>query len=76
MLVPFALPARSRVSLQVYDAVGALVRTLTAAEMPAGFHHALWDGTDERGLRVKPGAYFCRLEAPAYSRIAKLILSD
>ena len=76
MLVPFALPARSRVSLQVFDAVGALVRTLTVAEMPAGFHHALWDGTDERGLRVKPGTYFCRLEAPAYSRIAKLILSD
>lgn len=76
MLVPFALPARSRVSLQIYDAVGALVRTLTAAEMPAGFHHTLWDGTDERGLRVKPGTYFCRLEAPAYSRIAKLIMSD
>jgi flagellar hook assembly protein FlgD len=44
--------------------------------MPAGFHHAMWDGTDERGLRVKPGTYFCRLEAPAYSRIAKLIMSD
>jgi hypothetical protein len=76
MLVPFALPTRSRVSIQVYDAVGALVRTLTAAELPAGFHHALWDGSDERGLRVKPGAYFCRLQAPGYSRIAKLIVSD
>lgn len=76
MLVPFALPAGSRVSLRVYDAVGALVRTLTAAEMPAGFHHAIWDGTDECGLQVKPGTYFCRLEAPAYSRIAKIILSN
>jgi hypothetical protein len=76
MLVPFALPTRSRVSLQIYDAAGALVRTLTAADLPAGFHHALWDGTDERGLRVNPGAYFCRLQTPAYSRIAKLVLPD
>jgi hypothetical protein len=76
MLVPFTLPTRSRVSLQVYDAAGALVRTLTAAEMPAGFHHAPWDGTDERGLRVQPGTYFCRLEAPDYSHIAKLIMSN
>lgn len=76
MLVPFALPARSRVSIQVYDATGALVRKLIAAELAAGFHHALWDGTDERGLRVKPGTYFCRLQAPDYSRIAKLVMPD
>ena len=76
LLVPFALPTRSRVSLRLYDAAGALVRTLTAAELPAGFHHALWNGTDERGLRVKPGTYFCRLQAPGYSRIAKLIMSN
>jgi hypothetical protein len=76
LLVPFALPTRSRVSLRVYDAAGALVRTLTAAELPAGFHHALWSGTDDRGLRVKPGTYFCRLQAPGYSRIAKLIVSN
>jgi hypothetical protein len=76
ILVPFALPTRSHVSLQVYDAAGALVRTLTSAELPAGFHHVRWDGTGDRGLRVKPGAYFCRLQAPGYSRIAKLVMSD
>jgi hypothetical protein len=76
LLVPFAMPARSRVSLQVYDAAGALVRTLTAAELPAGYHHALWNGTDERGQRVKSGTYFCRMQTPSYSRIAKLIVSN
>jgi len=75
LLVPFALPTRSRVSLRLYDAAGALIRTLTAAELPAGFHHALWNGTDERGLPVKPGTYFCRLQAPGYSHITKLIMS-
>ena len=75
-LVPFALPARSRVSLQVYDAVGGLVRTLTSAELPAGYYHALWDGTDERGGKAEHGTYFCRLYTPSYSRITKLIVTD
>jgi hypothetical protein len=76
LLMPFALPARSQVSLRVYDAAGALVRTLTAAELPAGFHHAQWSGTDERGQRVQSGTYFCRMQAPSYSRIVKLIVSN
>jgi hypothetical protein len=76
VLVPFALPVRARVSIQIYDASGALVRTLAAAELPAGYHRALWDGTDERGLRSNRGTYFCRLQAPRFARIVKLVLSD
>jgi hypothetical protein len=74
--VPFALPLRSRASLRVYNAAGALVRTLTAAELPPGFYHALWDGSDVRGKRVEPGTYFCRLQTPGYSRIAKIVMSN
>jgi hypothetical protein len=76
MLVPYALPARSQVSLRIYSAAGALVRTLTSAELPAGFHHALWNGTDERGRRILPGTYFCRLQTPSFTRIAKIIVCD
>jgi hypothetical protein len=76
MLVRYALPTQSRVSLRVYDASGALIRTLTSAEMPAGFHVALWNGTDERGHRVLPGTYFCRFQAPGFTRIAKLVMTD
>jgi hypothetical protein len=76
VLVPFALPMQSHVSLRVYDATGALVRTLTSGDLPAGFYRAPWDGTDEHGQRANPGAYFCRLQTPGYSRIAKLIVSD
>ncbi len=76
VLVPFAVPVRARVSVQVYDAAGALVRTLVKAELPAGYHRALWDGTDERGLRVNRGTYFCRLQARGFARIVKLIMSD
>jgi len=76
MAISFGLPARSHVSLRIFDASGALIRTLALADLPAGFHRTLWDGTDERGLRVKPGTYFCRMEAPGYSRVAKLVMSE
>jgi len=74
--VPFALPRSSRVLLQVYDAAGALVRTLNASELRAGFHHARWNGTDERGSPVKPGTYFCRMQTASYTQIVKLVLSQ
>jgi hypothetical protein len=76
MLVRYALPTRSQVSLRIYNAGGVLIRTLTAAELPAGFHSALWNGTDDRGQRVQSGTYFCRFQTPGYTRIAKLVMSD
>jgi len=72
----FALPVRARVSIQLYDIAGALVRTLATSEFPAGYHLVTWNGTDERGMRVNRGTYFCRLQAPGFSRIVKLILSN
>ncbi|GEM_PF-1223104 len=76
MLVRYALPTRSQVSLRIYNAGGVLIRTLTAAELPAGYHSALWNGTDDRGQRVQPGTYFCRFQTPGFTRIAKLIMTD
>ena len=76
MLVRYALPVQSQVSLRVYDASGTLIRTLTSAELPAGFHNAVWNGTDEHGHRVLPGTYFCRFRTPNFTRIAKLVMTD
>jgi len=76
VLIPYALPARAQVSLRIYDASGALVRTLTSAEQPAAYHRVLWNGTDEQGMRVLPGTYFCRFQAPGFTRVAKLLLTD
>jgi len=75
IVLPISLPARARVLLQVYDAAGALVRTLSASEISAGFHDFRWDGMDESGTRVEPGTYFCRMESPNYTRVTKLVLS-
>lgn len=40
---------------KVFDATGRLVRRLA----PGGATAVIWDGRDDRGQPVRPGAYFC-----------------
>lgn len=45
----------------IYDASGRLVRCLVSITAQAGFGSVEWDGRDDAGQRVGPGAYFCCL---------------
>lgn len=63
-------PAR----LDIYDLRGRHVRSLVAADLPAGRHQGLWDGRDARGRNVAAGVYQARLEAGAVSDRLKLSL--
>ena len=46
---------------RVFDARGALVRTLLEQWLPAGEHEARWDGRDRSGAGVATGLYFAQL---------------
>jgi hypothetical protein len=61
-LISFAVTARSRVSLRVYDVAGRHVKTLLDDVVDGGARNVTWDGTDERGKPVSSGVYFYRLE--------------
>jgi flagellar basal-body rod modification protein FlgD len=51
------------VSLTVYDANGAVVRTLVTSEGEAGAHRLTWDGRNEEGARVAAGSYTFKVSA-------------
>jgi flagellar hook assembly protein FlgD len=59
----FTLPSASQVSLVIYGRKGNgphgafPVRTLVAGEMAAGVFTVVWDGNDDRGVRVAPDIY-------------------
>jgi hypothetical protein len=59
----FTLPSPSQVSLVVYGKKGNgphgafPVRTLVAREMATGMYTVVWDGNDDRGVRVVPDIY-------------------
>jgi hypothetical protein len=59
--IDFELPRASHANLRIYDARGALMRTVADASMAAGAHTMTWDGRDESGNRVAAGVYFARL---------------
>ena len=52
------------VRASIWDAAGRRVRRLEEAWRPAGAHSLAWDGRDDTGARVRPGAYFARVSAP------------
>ena len=73
-LIRFELPARSTVSLEVFDIRGRRIKTLTRGEWQAGFHALEWNGRDTAGRRVGPGVYLYRMKAGAFAASRKLVV--
>jgi len=59
----FSLPHAARVTLQVFDASGRLVRTIASGDAPAGRSEFRWRGESDRGGRATAGLYFARLHS-------------
>jgi len=62
------------VTIAVYDVRGRLVRTLVHEEKPPGRYATLWDGTDDGGVGVASGIYFCRFVAGEFTQTEKIVL--
>ncbi|MDH4038689.1 MAG: T9SS type A sorting domain-containing protein [Candidatus Krumholzibacteria bacterium] len=72
--IQFTLEAREHVTIAIYDANGALVRTLVDEVRSAGANDVTWDGRDARGNTMSSGVYFCRLTAGGKSESRKMTL--
>jgi hypothetical protein len=72
--VRFSLLKGGEVSLVVYNALGQTVRTLANGQYPAGHHTAAWDGRDEAGRSVAPGAYFLRLRSEGQEALGRVVV--
>ena len=73
--IHFRLVEPGAASVRVFDARGALVRTLARQWFPEGMHEARWDGRDDGGSPVGSGIYFARVEtAGGNSERLKLVL--
>jgi flagellar hook assembly protein FlgD len=54
---------------------GRLVRTLLAGEtLPAGTHHAVWDGRDTIGRPVGAGVYFYSVRTATFADTKRMAL--
>ncbi len=57
----FALPAEAAVTLELYDTTGRRSRALAEGMFRAGETRVRWDGRDDNGRPLVPGAYWARL---------------
>jgi hypothetical protein len=69
-----SLPVAAPVSINIYDAGGRLIRSLTSEHLSAGVHAIAWDGKDDQGRRLGSGVYFAKVVTPQARSTKKLIL--
>lgn len=70
----FELYEPTRVKLQIFDLLGNLVVTLINGERQGSTQKIAWNGYDLRGLPVRTGIYFYRLQTASQTINRKLIV--
>ena len=73
MRISFAATAGQRLEVGIYDAGGRRVRTIREATVVEGEAVLRWDGRDDDGGLVSPGAYFAVLSSRGMKASRKLV---
>ena len=71
--IEFEIGVGGPVRLQVFDVAGREVARVFDRSVPEGVYWTIWNGRDQRGVKVRPGVYFYRLETPQGSMTKKSI---
>ena len=69
------LPVATAISLEIFNAAGALVRQLADGERPAGSFSTPWDGRDGNGREMPTGVYFARVVTANGAAIGRAVIA-
>ncbi|MBN1482300.1 hypothetical protein EH223_08865 [candidate division KSB1 bacterium] len=72
--IEYAISKAGHVSLSIFDVLGRHIRTLEDSRKFPGHFQTAWDGTNERGIPVAGGLYFCRMQVDEYYGVIKMVL--
>ena len=72
--VTYTAPSPGEVKVRIYDARGAIVKTLFEGHRVAGAYSVDWDGRADNGDAVASGLYFVRIEHASGTRSKKMVL--
>jgi len=73
-VVRFGIPRRTTVTLRIYSAAGAVVRTLCSSSLVPAYHSLVWDGRDAKGRLAGAGVYLVRFEADGFAATRKFVV--
>ena len=74
--IPYQLPARMDVRLEVFNLLGQRIATLVDGEQPAGLHTVEWDATEAAAQAVGAGVYLYRLSGDLGKITRRMLLID
>ncbi len=70
----FTLSEAGKAEVVIYDARGAVVKTLVSGELSAGSHEVVWRGLDNHDRPVASGLYLAYLKCRTGSGVQRLML--
>ena len=73
--ISFVTTQSGRVTLNVYDVSGRLVKALANQTMDAGVHDVRWDGSTRAGTRAASGVYYYVLRTPERTVKSQLVIA-
>ena len=72
--IEYNVPARSHVTIEVFNILGQKIKTLVDEKKSAGEYYTTWDGDDSYGQKVSTGIYLYRFLAGDFVETKKMIL--
>ncbi|HLG94327.1 MAG TPA: FlgD immunoglobulin-like domain containing protein, partial [candidate division Zixibacteria bacterium] len=72
--IEYALPKAVKVEIKIFNILAQVVRTLVDEQKEAGYHQAVWDGTDQKGRPVSSGTYVYKIKAGDFVETKKMQL--
>ncbi len=73
--IGFSLPAKTAVTLEIFNLKGQRIRTLIkGSELDRGDHRFIWNGTDDDHRSVGSGVYFYRISTPNWTSSKKMLM--
>jgi len=72
--IRYSLPKKSKVDLNIYDAMGRVLNTLVNKEQKAGIYTVKWNGENKLNTSLPNGIYFCGLKAGNFKDSKKIVL--
>ena len=72
--ISFNSTAAGKANLQIFNIVGARVRTLVDGDVSSGTTDVIWDGRDDAGDEVASGIYLYRLSLDGQEQVKKMML--
>ena len=72
--INFSIAKAGKVSLQIFDISGRLIKILANEQMQQGNHEIKWNVNDERENTVSAGIYFLKMQVGDYTETRKLVV--